>query len=88
MQAAQFFDSVLLKKYNTNGPRYTSYPTALEFHDQFKHEHLKQAIIASPNRELSLYVHIPFCHSLCYTSSIKFVILLCAGKITQGKALD
>ena len=66
MQAAQFFDSTLLKKYNTHGPRYTSYPTALEFHDQFSHENLVQAIVASPNRELSLYVHIPFCHSLCY----------------------
>ncbi|MBA6295369.1 oxygen-independent coproporphyrinogen III oxidase [Colwellia sp. MB02u-9] len=66
MQAAQFFDSTLLKKYNTNGPRYTSYPTALEFREQFSHENLVQAIVASPNRELSLYVHIPFCHSLCY----------------------
>ncbi|MBA6225603.1 oxygen-independent coproporphyrinogen III oxidase [Colwellia sp. MB02u-18] len=66
MQAAQFFDSTLLKKYNTHGPRYTSYPTALEFHEQFSHENLVQAIVASPNRELSLYVHIPFCHSLCY----------------------
>ncbi|MBA6290653.1 oxygen-independent coproporphyrinogen III oxidase [Colwellia sp. MB3u-4] len=66
MQAAKFFDSTLLKKYNTHGPRYTSYPTALEFHDQFSHENLVQAIVASPNRELSLYVHIPFCHSLCY----------------------
>tara|TARA_R110000787_G_scaffold90062_1_gene190522 strand:+ start:298 stop:1668 length:1371 start_codon:yes stop_codon:yes gene_type:complete len=66
MQATQFFDKALLKKYNTSGPRYTSYPTALEFHDQFKHEHLVAAIAASPNRELSLYVHIPFCHSLCY----------------------
>ncbi len=66
MQATQFFDNALLRKYNTSGPRYTSYPTALEFHDQFKHEHLVQAIEASPNRELSLYVHIPFCHSLCY----------------------
>ena len=66
MQAKQFFDKTLLKKYNTSGPRYTSYPTALEFHDQFNHDHLVHAIAASPNRELSLYVHIPFCHSLCY----------------------
>ena len=74
MQATQFFDSTLLKKYNTSGPRYTSYPTALEFHDQFKHEHLVQAIEASPNRELSLYVHIPFCHSLCYYCGCNKVI--------------
>lgn len=74
MQATQFFDNALLKKYNTSGPRYTSYPTALEFHDQFKHDHLVQAIEASPNRELSLYVHIPFCHSLCYYCGCNKVI--------------
>ena len=74
MQATQFFDSALLKKYNTSGPRYTSYPTALEFHDQFQHDHLVQAIEASPNRELSLYVHIPFCHSLCYYCGCNKVI--------------
>jgi len=74
MQATQFFDSALLKKYNTSGPRYTSYPTALEFHDQFQHDDLVQAIELSPNRELSLYVHIPFCHSLCYYCGCNKVI--------------
>ncbi|MGB1263838.1 MAG: oxygen-independent coproporphyrinogen III oxidase [Cognaticolwellia sp.] len=74
MRAGQFFDSALLKKYNTSGPRYTSYPTALEFHDQFNHDHLVQAVAASPNRELSLYVHIPFCHSLCYYCGCNKVI--------------
>jgi len=66
MQAAQFFDSRLLAKYNTSGPRYTSYPTALEFHNNFSAENFSEAITHSPNNELSLYVHIPFCHSLCY----------------------
>lgn len=66
MQASQFFDINLLNKYNVSGPRYTSYPTALEFHDGFNNTDLADAIEASPNRDLSLYVHIPFCHSLCY----------------------
>ena len=66
MQVSQFFDNQLLKKYNTSGPRYTSYPTALEFDDKFNQNDLIQAIEQSDNRELSLYVHIPFCHSLCY----------------------
>ncbi|NQZ81659.1 MAG: oxygen-independent coproporphyrinogen III oxidase [Colwellia sp.] len=74
MQANQFFDERLLKKYNTSGPRYTSYPTALEFHDGFLHDDLIQAIQQSPNRELSLYVHIPFCHSLCYYCGCNKVI--------------
>jgi len=66
MQVSQFFDNKLLSKYNTSGPRYTSYPTALEFHDEFNQADFIEAIEQSPNRELSLYVHIPFCHSLCY----------------------
>ena len=66
MQASQFFDQTLLQKYNTSGPRYTSYPTALEFNDQFNQVQFAQAVANSTNRELSLYVHIPFCHSLCY----------------------
>ncbi len=74
MQASQFFDPKLLNKYNTSGPRYTSYPTALEFHDEFKHNDFIQAIKNSPNRELSLYVHIPFCHTLCYYCGCNKVI--------------
>jgi len=74
MQTTQFFDTALLNKYNTSGPRYTSYPTALEFHDQFNDNDLKTAIKVSPNRELSLYVHIPFCHSLCYYCGCNKVI--------------
>ena len=66
MQTHNFFDNALLKKYNTSGPRYTSYPTALEFTEQFKYSDLVSTIEASPNQALSLYVHIPFCHSLCY----------------------
>lgn len=66
MQVSQFFDSTLLQKYNTSGPRYTSYPTALEFHEDFGQDDFIQAIKTSQNRDLSLYVHIPFCHTLCY----------------------
>ncbi len=74
MQTSQFFDENLLNKYNTAGPRYTSYPTALEFHNEFSQSDLIQAIEQSPNRELSLYVHIPFCHSLCYYCGCNKVI--------------
>lgn len=74
MKVSQFFDPQLLNKYNTSGPRYTSYPTALEFHDDFKHDDFIQAVKNSPNRELSLYVHIPFCHTLCYYCGCNKVI--------------
>lgn len=56
----------LMNKYNINGPRYTSYPTALEFDQSFTEAHLIQAVTKSTNRDLSLYLHIPFCHKLCY----------------------
>ncbi|WP_371379756.1 oxygen-independent coproporphyrinogen III oxidase [Thalassotalea aquiviva] len=56
----------MLAKYNVSGPRYTSYPTAVEFSNQFIESDLLNAISCSEHNELSLYVHIPFCHSLCY----------------------
>lgn len=58
--------SDLLNKYNINGPRYTSYPTALEFSEQFGNQEFELAIKQSDSKLLSLYIHIPFCHSLCY----------------------
>lgn len=61
-----FWDQALIEKYNYSGPRYTSYPTALEFAETFHHQHLIDASKTFPERPLSLYVHIPFCHKLCY----------------------
>lgn len=66
MTQCSFFDPKLLKKYNTSGPRYTSYPTALEFNQSFTEQNFSRALQTSDNPDLSLYLHIPFCHSLCY----------------------
>lgn len=66
MSDLAFFDQKLLQKYNTNGPRYTSYPSALEFNTDFSNQDYVSALTSSCNKELSLYIHIPFCHSLCY----------------------
>ncbi|PSW03396.1 oxygen-independent coproporphyrinogen III oxidase [Photobacterium lipolyticum] len=60
------WDQVLIEKYNYSGPRYTSYPTALEFHEAFTPAEFDMACAQYPERKLSLYVHIPFCHKLCY----------------------
>ena len=60
------WDLALIQKYNYSGPRYTSYPTALEFSEDFGDAEFKQAVARYPERPLSLYVHIPFCHKLCY----------------------
>jgi oxygen-independent coproporphyrinogen III oxidase len=59
-------ETVLLKKYNTHAPRYTSYPTALTFNNEFTRQQFVSAVQHSLSRSLSLYIHIPFCHSLCY----------------------
>src|SRR5574344_1235751 len=54
-------------KYSKPGPRYTSYPTAPEFSENFKEEDLKDFYKKQDkNRALSLYIHLPFCRSACY----------------------
>jgi len=65
MQTAEW-DLSLIQKYNISGPRYTSYPTALEFHQQYDEQAFLQAVKRYPEKPLSLYLHIPFCHQLCY----------------------
>ncbi|MEW5681930.1 MAG: oxygen-independent coproporphyrinogen III oxidase [Pseudomonadota bacterium] len=67
------WDQKLISKYNINGPRYTSYPTALALNSNFDRAHIQTAISQSPN-ELSLYLHIPFCHKLCYYCGCNKVI--------------
>jgi len=61
------FDATLIKRYDVPGPRYTSYPTALQF-GSFVVQDFDKAISQSTNknRDLSLYVHVPFCATLCY----------------------
>jgi oxygen-independent coproporphyrinogen-3 oxidase len=57
----------LIKKYGGAVPRYTSYPTAVQFNDRFTSQGsiscLKSVQAGEP---VSLYIHIPFCHSLCH----------------------
>jgi oxygen-independent coproporphyrinogen-3 oxidase len=59
-----------LKKYDVAGPRYTSYPTADRFVEAFTEDAYKQALdhrrVTSKGQALSMYVHIPFCESLCF----------------------
>jgi len=62
------FDAELIKRYDGRGPRYTSYPTALQFTEQLNEDGYRANAIKSnaSGVPLSLYVHIPFCHTLCY----------------------
>lgn len=68
------WDQALIEKYNYSGPRYTSYPTALEFAESFNYADLIKASSTYPDRPLSLYIHIPFCHKLCYFCGCNKVI--------------
>ncbi len=68
------WDLALIRKYNQSGPRYTSYPTALEFNENYTNEDFIAAANRYPERPLSLYVHIPFCHRLCYFCGCNKVI--------------
>lgn len=66
IQQQVVWDQAMLDKYNHSGPRYTSYPTAVEFHPAFTISDFEMACNDYPERPLSLYLHIPFCHKLCY----------------------
>ena len=86
-QTALAFDADLLRRYDRPGPRYTSYPTAPQFRADFGEADLRAAAVASNGdpipRALSLYVHVPFCHSPCFYCGCNRVI---TRDLTRGAA--
>ena len=72
------FDANLIKKYDRSGPRYTSYPTADRFVEAYTGETyahwLSKRNIGGINLPLSLYVHLPFCNTICYYCACNKVI--------------
>jgi oxygen-independent coproporphyrinogen-3 oxidase len=64
------FDADLLRRYDRPGPRYTSYPAAPQFTDSFGAADFaaiaRESNVGAYSRPLSLYVHVPFCHSPCF----------------------
>ena len=83
MTDTQLWDQALIEKYNYSGPRYTSYPTALEFNEKFNEQEFLSAATRYPTKPLSLYVHIPFCHKLCYFCGCNKLITRQTQKVTK-----
>jgi oxygen-independent coproporphyrinogen-3 oxidase len=73
------FDAELIRRFDRNGPRYTSYPTADRFVDTFDHaSHRKWAAARGHGvgavRPLALYVHLPFCRDVCFYCACNRII--------------
>lgn len=76
------WDTDLIRRYDLAGPRYTSYPTAVQFHGQVGSFDLLHALRDSrkAQRPLSLYVHVPFCANICYYCACNKVITKDRGR--------
>jgi oxygen-independent coproporphyrinogen III oxidase len=68
--------SKLISKYNRTGPRYTSYPTALLLEPVKDQQTVEQTLswAAKSRKDISLYIHLPFCRSLCWYCGCNKVI--------------
>ncbi len=72
----------LFSKYSKPGPRYTSYPTALEFNEDFSYsDYIK--FLEEGKDKLSIYVHLPFCRSACYFCGCNVVFTSKESKLSQ-----
>ncbi len=72
------FDPDIIRRFDVNGPRYTSYPTADRFVEAFGADAyqlwLGKRNIGAITRRLSLYFHIPFCNTICYYCACNKII--------------
>ena len=73
-----FVTPEMLRKFDVTGPRYTSYPTADRFVEAFTEDAYQQALerrrVGGMALPLSIYVHIPFCESLCFYCACNKII--------------
>jgi len=82
------FSEELIRRFDKLGPRYTSYPTADRFNAEFTEQtyidYLAQRNAATgKNPPLSIYVHLPFCESLCYFCACNKIITKDHNRITE-----
>ncbi len=80
-------DAPLIRKVSQQGPRYTSYPTADRFTDDFRVGDYLQAVnnvrLLGARNPLSLYVHIPFCDTLCYYCACNKIVTKNRAKVEE-----
>lgn len=78
MQQETLFDPELVRRYDVPGPRYTSYPTAVQFSERFGlPDYLDQAAATNRTKDpgpLSLYFHLPFCAKVCFYCACNKII--------------
>jgi oxygen-independent coproporphyrinogen-3 oxidase len=78
------FDAEIIGKLSQSGPRYTSYPTADRFHNDFGYGQFLEAVaglrMRRSRRPLSLYIHIPFCDTICYYCGCNKIVTKDHGK--------
>ena len=79
------FDPALIRRYDGRGPRYTSYPTALQFYPDLTADAYAENARHSNARglPLSLYVHIPFCRALCYYCGCNKIVTRNAERVER-----
>lgn len=81
------FDRELIERCQTNAPRYTSYPSAdrftLEFGVTSQEQKIKEVFTAEFDQAVSLYIHIPFCNTLCLYCGCNKIITNNRAKITE-----
>ena len=84
MDFPKTIDFGVLKRFNRQGPRYTSYPTAPlfspDFSDEEFHAEILRTNVEGSTRPLSLYFHFPFCAKLCYFCG-------CNMRVTQDREI-
>ncbi|MDH5736291.1 MAG: oxygen-independent coproporphyrinogen III oxidase [Gammaproteobacteria bacterium] len=70
------FDQELIKRYDKSGPRYTSYPTAVQFTEAYTEaDYRRHAELSNQSdKALSLYFHLPFCDTICYYCACNKII--------------
>jgi oxygen-independent coproporphyrinogen-3 oxidase len=86
MENKVIFNEQLINRYDCSGPRYTSYPTAVQFSHAYGEEDYREWVGASNDdpipASLSLYLHIPFCDTICYYCGCSKIVTKDKSKAT------